>query len=294
MHIGQTGETGTQGNQLRAGSNAGQTVAEQSPQNMRVVEWLVQRKPSEVDRVLQSQASLLNVALKVEYDTRQTTDSAGNVTTHFFAKGGMAFGQVEDLRDVSAKIEAAMHPAEAQRIEGWLAELSVIVAKRRDDEFSENLRIEAYAARLKGFPADVVRAALLDHTWRFWPSWAELSDVCDALAQTRIRMLSIVSTAIRSADQPQPEQPADIDRSAMKEAAAEIMESAGFNAKRLNAVRSAPMARTMGEAEQRMEAARVPHWSETAAPDDPRWEILRKSRIASGMIQDTKNQDAAE
>lgn len=258
-----------------------------TPEN--IIRWLVQRKPSEVDQVLQSQASSLNVALRVGFDSRQTRDAAGNVTTHFFASGGTAYGQIEDLNDVADKITAALQPADPNRIEGWLAELSVIVARRKDDEFGETLRIEAYAARLKAYPADVVRSALLDHTWRFWPSWAELADVCDAMVQTRRTMLSLIHRALvpKTPDTPQGER---IDAGAMKEAAAQIMESVGFTAKRMAAVKSAPMARTMDEAEERHATARVAHWSETAAPDDPRWEMLRRSRIASGMIVE----DAAE
>jgi hypothetical protein len=33
------------------------------------------------------------------------------------------------------------------------------------------------------------------------------------------------------------------------------------------------------------EAPRVPHWSETAAPDDPRWATLRRARAASTAIE---------
>ena len=36
--------------------------------------------------------------------------------------------------------------------------------------------------------------------------------------------------------------------------------------------------------EEKDKPARVPHWSETAAPDDPRWEQLRRSRAASGLV----------
>ena len=265
--------TGTQlgGRGLVTPANSGRAVA-----------WLVQRSPSEVDRALRSLASSHNVALQVSYDTRQTRDIAGNVTTHFFAKSCQGSGQIEDAERVAAKIAAAMEPAPVGMIEGWLAELSVIVARKKDDEFGETLRIEAYASRLRAYPADVAKAALLGRVWRFWPSWAELADLCDSMVMERQHMLSAAYRLIKPAPPAPPEQ---VNNIVKLEAAAEIMESAGFTVRRMEAVKAAPMARTMDEAEHRATSARVPHWSETATQGDPRWEMLRKSRIASGLIQ---------
>jgi hypothetical protein len=246
-----------------------------------VVAWLVQRSPSEVDKSLHSLALSHNVALRVSYDTRQTRDTAGNVTTHFFAKSCQGSGQIEDAERVAAKIAAAMEPAPVGMIEGWLAELSVIVARKKDDEFGETLRIEAYASRLRAYPADVVKDALLEHTWRFWPSWAELADLCDGMAMERQHMLSAAHRLTKPAPPPEPEHVSNIVK---RETAAEIMEQVGFTVRRMEAVKAAPMARTMDEAEHRATSARVPHWSETATTDDPRWEILRKSRLASGLV----------
>ena len=65
------------------------------------------------------------------------------------------------------------------------------------------------------------------------------------------------------------------------DAAAAILERAGFTPRRIEAVRAAPMARSLDEAVER--AAPPPHWSETAAPDDPKWSALRASRAASGI-----------
>lgn len=273
-----------QRNPQEAGNSAGQIVAAKSPQNMRAVQWLVERAPSEVDRALQLLASSHNVALRVLYDSRSIPDANGNTVTTFFSKGCTAAGQTHDAAIVAEKIAGALSPAPKPMIEGWLAELSVLAPRRKDDEFGGNLLIEAYSSRLSAFPADVVKAALLDHKWRFWPSWAELSDLCDSMVSERKHMLS----AVRRLERPAPSapQPGPVaDREAMKAAADEVMKSFGFGQDRTQTVNGAPMARTMQEAEERKISARVPHWSETAAPDDPRWEMLRKSRIASGMIK---------
>lgn len=101
---------------------------------------------------------------------------------------------------------AALHrtaqtPADEGRIELWLAELAVITARRRDDEGTDALRLSAYATRLRDYPADVAKAALLDHRWRFWPSWAELAEVCDALVKPRRELQMRLDQAAAKAEQ---------------------------------------------------------------------------------------------
>lgn len=84
-----------------------------------------------------------------------------------------------------AALQAFLAPAPQCDLELWLAELSVMVARRPDDDATETLRLRAYTDRLGAYPADVVREALLVRTWRFWPSWAELKEVCDQLVRNR-------------------------------------------------------------------------------------------------------------
>lgn len=93
---------------------------------------------------------------------------------------------VEAVRaDALEQLRLFSTPAPANVIEGWLAELSVIVIKRADDDFAEGMRVAAYAGRLGRYPADVVRIALLEHHWRFWPAWSELAAVLDGINRFR-------------------------------------------------------------------------------------------------------------
>jgi hypothetical protein len=78
-----------------------------------------------------------------------------------------------------------MVSAPVRQIEFWLAELSVIVARRADDEFGEELRITAYSSRLSRYPADIARHALLGIPHKFWPAWSELEAICNKLASHR-------------------------------------------------------------------------------------------------------------
>jgi hypothetical protein len=99
--------------------------------------------------------------------------------------GGNHEAALADLRNF-------MTPAPIRQIEGWLAELSVIVARRQDDPFADELRVSVYSSRLSRFPADVVRTVLLQDTYKFWPTWDELEKRCKALTGPRVQMIAIL------------------------------------------------------------------------------------------------------
>ena len=141
------------------------------------------------------------VELKVGFDYRFPRDERGN-SLGFVAvvKGceiAVAPGGNPDA--ALADMERLQVAAPVSVIEAWLAELSVITARRHDDEFAEELRVTAYASRLRQFPADIVKEALLRHTWKFWPSWQELEAVCRRLAGPRSAMIA----ALRRGPQPE-------------------------------------------------------------------------------------------
>lgn len=71
-----------------------------------------------------------------------------------------------------------------------------------------------------------------------------------------------------------------------KQAAQSILDAARFTPKRFQAMRDAPMASTFEEAEAMGDTRRASaHWSETASPDSPQMEALRKSRAANPLVQ---------
>ncbi len=91
----------------------------------------------------------------------------------------------EQIEEAQRKVAASMTPPEGRQIGLWIAELSVITARREDAPEIEELRMQAYSQRLAGYPADVVREALLVRGWKFFPAWAELQEVCDRLVAGR-------------------------------------------------------------------------------------------------------------
>lgn len=87
------------------------------------------------------------------------------------------------------------------------------------------------------------------------------------------------------------EQEAKIDR-VTPEAAARIMAEAGLTPERLTALKRFPMAGSVAEALAKSKEwdKPAPHWSDTAPHDDPRWEMLRKSRAANELINQGKTE----
>lgn len=113
-------------------------------------------------------------------------------------------------QDLAERLDGFLAPAESPMIEQWLAELSVISAKRVDDDFSEELRLTAYTRRLGAYPADLVRHVLLVERWKFFPTWQELAERLDAMLAERERMIRAVQRraakeAERSTEQSEPE-----------------------------------------------------------------------------------------
>jgi len=235
---------------------------------------LASHSPSETDDILRSRASRLGVGLTVRSEGRYPEGRATfSVTT-----GCEVSGSVTMRETVAAAYRAAMTAATRADVEGWLAELSVVVVPRHEDFATMNLRLAAYSERLVAFPADVVRHALLVHVWKFFPAWAELQEVCDALVSTRRAILRALDIARL------PEPPEPMRERVDCETAARILAEAGFTPRRFAAVVGRPMARSIEEAEAAVDAPPRPHWTETVAPGSQEMAELRAARAANPAI----------
>lgn len=191
----------------------------ETPESSRLVAWLASRQPEDVDRAAVSQASRRGVTLDVLRDLRFDRDEHGNSTgSYVVPRSVTATGTPEQRAAAKADILRLMAPAPEASVEAWLAELSVIVARRQDDEFTEGLRLTAYASRLRKYPADIARKALLGHPWKFWPSWAELEWVCEREVAIRRAMVAALDRDHR--------QPEERRERVTAERAAEIMREA--------------------------------------------------------------------
>jgi hypothetical protein len=149
-----------------------------------VAAWLAKQRPADMDKAAASRALSHGVGLRVRYECRFPPGQLSYMAAVGceIAAGGDRGAALADLRNF-------MTPAPQRDIEGWLAVLSVTVAKRKDDAFTEELRVATYAARLSKFPADVVRD-VTSQTYEFWPTWGEMERRCLALTAPRNQMIA--------------------------------------------------------------------------------------------------------
>jgi hypothetical protein len=183
--------------------------------------------------MLVSQASSHGVELKEGSRLRPIYDERGTFLGNKVVPVGWHAKGPQDGKDWTADlVRKAMTPAPVDSIEEWLAELSVITARRAEDEFTGALRVDAYSRRLGAYPADVVKAALFDSRWKFWPTWAELAEVCDKAVAKRIALAAALGgkddacAASMASDE-------HLDRVSASRAA-EITQEAGFSVKRFD------------------------------------------------------------
>jgi hypothetical protein len=254
-----------------------------------VQKWLADRSPSEVAEALQWQASLRGVELKAERKPVYTRNALNEPVldhyeiSHFTANGTKATQEGAD--ELVAKVEATFAPPSKQMCEEWLAELSVITARRPDDEMTEALRLEAYAIRLVDYPTDIAKHAILGHRWKFWPTWAEVAEICDAALDKRKKMLLAVSRMrVGPVERIAPPPPVEVDHEARKAAAEEVVTKAGFTLERWQRAQKDPMARTTDEL---MDPKYVspPHWADNLPPDHPEMVALRRARQTNDLMR---------
>lgn len=154
-----------------------------------------------------------------------------------------------------------------------------------DPEIKAAIR-EAFVRALDSVPTWAMHRAFdkWERTGQRRPSPAEIV----ILAERELKpMADELASRKKAHDEAEAER---VERSAARvtpEAAARIMAEAGMTQDRLVAIRRFPMAGSVHEAKAKSAEwdAPTPHWSDTAAPDDPAWVQLRASRAASGLVQ---------
>jgi len=144
-----------------------------------------------MDKAAVSRASSRGVGLRVRYESRFPRDENGNrLPSYSIAVACDMTGTPEAAQSALDDLRNFMTPAPMRKIEEWIARVSVVTAKRRDDEFGEELRVVEYSSRLSRYPADVVKNALLMATYKFFPTWDELERRCEAMTAPRRCMIA--------------------------------------------------------------------------------------------------------
>jgi len=156
----------------------------------------------DLDKAAQSRALSHGVTLEVKFEGRYPTGLNGEYLPSYQVATACAIHGADEQRQAAlVDLQKFMTPAPVRNIEGWLAELSVITAGRGKEGFDAELLVNAYSSRLAEFPADVVRYALLKHSWKWFPTWAELETVCKSKAGPRKHMISAL---MQPAPDPEP------------------------------------------------------------------------------------------
>lgn len=201
--IGQTGQTLVDASLKTDGTLAGKGTSVGTPLSTSdVAAWLAKQRPADMDKAAVSRALSHGVGLEVRYEYRYPSGPNGEyLPSYSVAVGCNVAGSPSQRRAAAEDLRKFMTPASPRQIEGWIAELSVTVAKRQDDEFGEELRVTAYANRLIRYPADVARNALFNPPFTFFPTWAELEKRCSAAVGPRVVMIAALERG------PEPEAP---------------------------------------------------------------------------------------
>ena len=170
--------------------------------SQRVANWLAARSTAEVNRSVVSLVQQCGVRLREDIDWRGSYERPdGSIAPAQATKRGWiaAAETPAQIAEAQGKVSVSMTPASESQITRWIAELSVITARREDAPETEALRLMAYRSRLVAYPADVAREALLVHGWKFFPAWAELAEVCDRLVEDRRRLKAALDRAASEA-----------------------------------------------------------------------------------------------
>ena len=88
---------------------------------------------------------------------------------------------VDDLMAAIAAIDAVSQPMPAKALGMLIAEVFSLTKRKKDDQITLDLAVEAYGSRLEQYPADIVHEVLTK--WpdqsMWWPSWHELKEEID-------------------------------------------------------------------------------------------------------------------
>lgn len=193
--IGQTARTVPRESPSADGNNAGKAGSGAlQVDTARVAAWLAQQVPGDMTQAAELRARSHGVGLRVRYEGRYPEGGG----FYEVAVGCDVDGYPSQRKAALADLRNFMTQAPIRAVEAWLAELSVLVAKRQDSDMAEELRVEAFASRLSRYPADVARAATIGRKpmWQFWPTWAELEAECEKLVSPRRAMIAALERPV--------------------------------------------------------------------------------------------------
>lgn len=152
--------------------------------------WLAGKTPEQADKAMVS--LVRQCGAKVSVERRTMFPETGGFRSEIVAVHVHGEPLPKDQID---RLHGFLTPADTGQIERWIARLSVMTARRNDDDMTEALRLRAYTERLEEYPADVVKAALNEDLWKFFPTWQELHAVLEQKVRTRRQIMEAAKSA---------------------------------------------------------------------------------------------------
>lgn len=128
----------------------------------------------------------------------------------------------DDVEGAQSDCKLCLTPAPEDLVSLWLAELDAVTAKPRGSQESAAVRLNAYVSRLQQYPADVVKHVLHGVVWKFFPTWAELHEICEEMTAPRRAILSAVSKPLPALESKEPEETQE-EAQARRERGAELV-----------------------------------------------------------------------
>lgn len=98
-----------------------------------------------------------------------------------------------DHKAALATVSQTMAPADEGDMEIWLAELTLVTARRNTSEAESELFLTAYTSRLAAYPGDIVRQTLKDWDGKWFPTWGELKEILEARTAPRVAIKTALS-----------------------------------------------------------------------------------------------------
>jgi len=190
------------------------------------------------------------------------------------------------FREINA---ALAEPVDQAKLARALRDLLGLYWVAADAPEERARQIALFVKDLSKFSEAVVAYAI--HEWRTRedrrPSIASLHQLCSRrqfeLLEHRDRLIE----AERVEPAPQPMSEGELEERRIRVEG--ILQDSGFTKRREGWIMNSQAAE-----ERVKEEARAPHWSETAAPDDPRWAAVRKAREANPLMRGLAFGDAGD
>lgn len=116
----------------------------------------------------------------------------------------IALASNADHKAALATINHTMAPADEGDMEIWVAELTLVTARRNTSEAESELFLTAYTSRLKAYPGDIVRQTLKDWDGKWFPTWGELKEILEARTAPRVAIRAALANLMPTLALPAP------------------------------------------------------------------------------------------